>query len=140
MEAQPVSIPVEPVNPLEQLKGALHLASTMPPSKIRKNLVGLVNLAPQIEDVLYEKIDLPLCTWPSTQKLKIPTRTCLSLRPSSTEMEIHIAPLIAILTILRLKADTLLRAFTVNLKNWEIFSSASISNFTTEEMQLAVFM
>lgn len=36
----------------------------MPPSKIRKNLIGLITLAPNIEDNLMEKIDLPLCTPP----------------------------------------------------------------------------
>ena len=32
----------------------------MPPSKIRKNIIGISNLAPQIEDVLLEKVELPL--------------------------------------------------------------------------------
>jgi hypothetical protein len=32
----------------------------MPPSKMKKNLIGLINLAGEIEDNLYEKIDQPL--------------------------------------------------------------------------------
>jgi len=46
---------------LDQLKAAVNLAETMPPSKIRKNLIGLITLAPNIEDNLMEKIDLPMC-------------------------------------------------------------------------------
>jgi hypothetical protein len=40
----------------------------MPPSKLRKNLIGLINLAPSIEDNLMEKIDLPLGRSPPMQK------------------------------------------------------------------------
>jgi hypothetical protein len=48
-------------NPLDQFKAAVNLAETMPPSKIRKNLIGLITLAPNIEDNLMDKIDLPMC-------------------------------------------------------------------------------
>jgi hypothetical protein len=34
------------VSPLEKLKAAISIAETIPPSKIRKNLIGLINLAP----------------------------------------------------------------------------------------------
>ena len=70
----------------------------MPPSKIRKNLVGLTNLAPQIEDVLLEKVDLPLCTLPSIQKHKVMTLAIPTSKHSSTEMEIRIDLRIAMLT------------------------------------------
>lgn len=42
--------------PLTKLNAALSLAKAMPPSKLKKNLIGLVNLAPEIEDNLLEKI------------------------------------------------------------------------------------
>ena len=89
----------------------------MPPSKIRKNLVGLVNLAPQIEDVLYEKIDLPLGTYLSIQKSMIQTQTYLSSRPSSTETETLSVLPIATLTTLLLKVGILLKAYTGSLNN-----------------------
>lgn len=46
----------------EKLKSAINLAETMPASKLSKNLIGLTTLAPEIEDVLLEKVDQPLCT------------------------------------------------------------------------------
>lgn len=45
---------------LTQLEGAINLVSMMPPSKLKKNLVGLVKIAPEIEDNLYEKVLLPM--------------------------------------------------------------------------------
>ena len=39
----------------------MSLAKAMPPSKLKKNLIGLINLAPEIEDNLMEKIELPMC-------------------------------------------------------------------------------
>ena len=47
---------------LTQLEGAINLVSMMPPSRLKKNLVGLVKIAPEIEDNLYEKVLLPMCT------------------------------------------------------------------------------
>lgn len=41
----------------------------MPPSKLRKNLIGLINLAPEIEDNLLEKIDLPMGTHSYNQEI-----------------------------------------------------------------------
>lgn len=35
-------------DPLSKLNAALSLAKAMPPSKLKKNLIGLVNLAPEI--------------------------------------------------------------------------------------------
>lgn len=52
----------QPVDALTKLNSALSLAKTMPPSKLKKNLIGLVSLAPEIEDNLYEKIEQPICT------------------------------------------------------------------------------
>ena len=49
-------------DPLTKLNSSLNLARSMPPSKLRKNLIGLINLAPEIEDNLLEKIDLPMGT------------------------------------------------------------------------------
>lgn len=43
----------------KELKAAINLISMMPPSKMRKNQVGLINLAPNLEDNLLDKIDLP---------------------------------------------------------------------------------
>ena len=43
----------------EKLRGAISLVSRLPPSKMNKNQVGLINLAPDIEDNLLECIDLP---------------------------------------------------------------------------------
>ena len=37
---------------LTKLNAALNLSKTMPPSKLKKNLIGLVSLAPEIEDNL----------------------------------------------------------------------------------------
>lgn len=56
-EAEAVPHEAEPMeerqtNPLEQLHAALNLAKAMPPSKLRKNLIGLTTLAPNIEDAL----------------------------------------------------------------------------------------
>lgn len=48
---------------LNQLEGAVNLVSMMPPSRLKKNLVGLVKIAPEIEDNLYEKVLLPMCTF-----------------------------------------------------------------------------
>ena len=45
---------------LTQLEGAVNLVSMMPPSRLKKNLVGLVKIAPEIEDNLYEKVLLPM--------------------------------------------------------------------------------
>lgn len=45
---------------LSQLEGAVNLVSMMPPSRLKKNLVGLVKIAPEIEDNLYEKVLLPM--------------------------------------------------------------------------------
>jgi F-actin capping protein, beta subunit len=72
--------------PAQKLKAALDIAATMPPSKIRKNLIGLINLAPEIEDNLMEKIDLPLCTDLVTQKSTTPTPTSPSSKPNSIAM------------------------------------------------------
>ena len=44
------------VSPLDKLKAAISIAQAMPPSKLRKNLVGLSKLAPQIQDNLMEKV------------------------------------------------------------------------------------
>ncbi len=33
---------------LGQLEGAINLVSMMPPSKLKKNLIGLVKIAPEI--------------------------------------------------------------------------------------------
>lgn len=43
----------------KELKAAINLISMMPPSKMRKNQVGLINLAPSLEDNLLDKIELP---------------------------------------------------------------------------------
>ena len=40
----------------KELKAAINLISMMPPSKMRKNQVGLINLAPSLEDTLLDKI------------------------------------------------------------------------------------
>ena len=52
----------EHVDAVTKLNAALSLTKTMPPSKLKKNLIGLVRLAPEIEENLFEKIELPLCT------------------------------------------------------------------------------
>jgi hypothetical protein len=49
-------------DPLAKLNAALSLSKIMHPSNLKKNLIGLVSLAPEIEDNLLEKIELPLCT------------------------------------------------------------------------------
>ena len=38
----------EQADALTQLNSALNLAKVMPPSKLKKNLIGLISLAPQI--------------------------------------------------------------------------------------------
>ena len=43
----------------KELKAAINLISMMPPSKMRKNQVGLINLAPSLEDSLLDKVELP---------------------------------------------------------------------------------
>lgn len=43
----------------KELKAAINLISMMPPSKMRKNQIGLINLAPSLEDNLLDKIELP---------------------------------------------------------------------------------
>lgn len=47
----------------EQLRSAINLISRMPPSKMNKNQVGLINLVPDLEDHLLECIDLPHSTY-----------------------------------------------------------------------------
>lgn len=49
-------------DPLTKLNAAINLTKAMPPSKLKKNLIGLISLAPEIEDNLLEKIELPMCT------------------------------------------------------------------------------
>ena len=104
----------------------------MPPSKIRKNLVGLTNLAPQIEDVLLEKVDQPLCTYLFIQKSKAVTKIIHSWRLSSIEMEILTDLLIVTATSLLQKEATSLRGNIENLRSWEIFFLPSIPNCTME--------
>lgn len=43
----------------EQLKAAITLLTRLPPSKMYKNQVGLIKLAPDLEDNLLESVDLP---------------------------------------------------------------------------------
>lgn len=50
------------VDSLSKLNAALSLTKSMPPSKLKKNLIGLINLAPEIENNLLEKIELPMGT------------------------------------------------------------------------------
>ena len=40
------------VDNLSKLNAALSLTKAMPPSKLKKNLIGLINLAPEIENNL----------------------------------------------------------------------------------------
>lgn len=49
-------------NKKEQLRAAITLITRLPPSKMNKNQVGLISLAPAIEDNLLESIDLPHST------------------------------------------------------------------------------
>jgi len=46
-------------NKKEQLRAAITLLTRLPPSKMNKNQVGLINLAPDLEDNLLESVDLP---------------------------------------------------------------------------------
>ena len=46
IEEQPPKQPPAQTDPLTKLHSCLNLARTMPPSKLRKNLIGLINLAP----------------------------------------------------------------------------------------------
>lgn len=74
----------EQADALTQLNSALNLAKVMPPSKLKKNLIGLISLAPQIEDNLLEKVELPMGTHPLTQKSTPAAKTTTSSRPSTT--------------------------------------------------------
>lgn len=103
----------------------------MPPSKIRKNLIGLVNLAPEIEDVLMEKIDLPLCILSPIEKSKTQIKTTPSLKPSLTEMEILIAHALTT-SIIRQQKDIRQLETWEQYKNLEMFCSVNIQNFIME--------
>lgn len=103
----------------------------MPPSKIRKNLIGLVNLAPEIEDVLKEKIDLPLCILSPIEKSKTQIKTTPSLKPSLTEMEILIVHALTT-SIIRQQKDIRQLETWEQYKNLEMSCSVNIQNFTTE--------
>ena len=110
----------------------------MPPSKIRKNLIGLITLAPNIEDNLMEKIDLPLCNLlPLPQKSKMPTPTISSSKRSSTATATLTAPASPTSTTPPLKA-TLPPLNSAEPKKSPTISSQSILNSTTETPESAV--
>lgn len=64
-------VPKQDIDPLTKLNIALGLSKTMPPSKLKKNLIGLISLVPELEDNLLEKIDLPLCINKSYQRNRL---------------------------------------------------------------------
>lgn len=103
-------------------------------------MVGITSLAPQIEDVLLEKVDQPICTFNLRQKLRQVTPVAHFLKHNSTVMETLIALLLAISTTHNPKADTFLQDSSENYKKWETFYSHNTQSSTTEAMVSVVFM
>lgn len=43
----------------EKLKAATNLMAVLPPSQIRSNIIGVMALAPALQESIMEKVDMP---------------------------------------------------------------------------------